>query len=292
LVSFAAVLNQAIKLNLCWAYVYPDDVNVLREILNFPNDFLIDMAEPQGADRAALPWGGDKCVNWAYDPYEIANSSQLLQDYFVSTGRLKCSSTEGRPELGPRGVVLHMRSGDVMQYWTKGGFDPQPPCQFYAHVIEYGNNGTAFDHARIVTQPDMRNPCISAVAKMFPSRVTVQSRSVTEDACMLATARNVATGAFSTFDTGLLRLNANLENTYVPMGEDNGTAYFTAVHWPQHFTNWLVREEGMPYAQHVYSFPNYYTNWYNWDNRVASMVNYPRKNIIKRTIPAISKVTW
>jgi hypothetical protein len=184
-----------------------------------------------------------------------------------------------------------MRSGDIMEYWTHGGMDPQPPCEFYAHVILHGNNGTAFDHARIVTEPDFRNPCIHTVAKMFPSKVTVQSRSVTEDACMLATAQNVATGAYSTFDTGLLRLNANLKNTYVPMGEANGTQYYTFSWWPKHFTYWLVREEGMPYTQHVYTFPYYNTNWFNWNSRVASMVNYPRKYIIKRTIPAISKVT-
>jgi hypothetical protein len=296
-VSLSAVLYQAVTQNLCWAYLPQDDVNILRQIINVPNDGLIDMADPQGADRDALPWGGDKCVNWDYNPYEIANASQLLQDYFVSTGRLLCNSSEGRPELGPRGVVLHMRSGDIMEYWTQGGKDPQPPCEFYVSVVEEGNNGTAFDHVLIVTQPDFRNPCIAAVKRRFPSKIRVQSRSVTEDACMIATAQNVATGAFSTFDTGLLRLNTRLKNIYVPMGEESDpkrslyTHYYTWGWWPKHFTYWLVRDEGMPYAQHVYSFPNYNTYWRNWDDRVASMVNYPRENILKRSIPAISKLT-
>merc|ERR1712232_977623 len=133
------LLFQALAENLCFAYVQADDIQYLPEILNFPNDAVIGMAEPQGANRALLPSAGN-CVNSSYNPYNVLNASQLLQDYFVSTGRLKYNSSAsapGRPELGPRGVVLHS---------TPGGFDPQPPCAYYVKVVEEGNSASAFDH--------------------------------------------------------------------------------------------------------------------------------------------------
>jgi hypothetical protein len=171
---------------------------------------------------------------------------------------------------------------------TKPGMDPQPPCNYYAAVVEEGNNGTAFDHVLIVTQKDRRNPCIAAMQGWFSSsRVKVQSSSVNEDACMIATAQNLATAAWSTWDTGLSRLNPNLKNLHIPMGEDDYVHYYTNPGWPQHFTKWIVREEGMPYAQHVYTMPRYSTYWHSWKQRRDLMLSYPRDRIVKRSIPAL-----
>jgi hypothetical protein len=286
LVSLSAVLSQAVALNLCFAWVPPDDAVYLRQIINIPQDGIIDMAEPQGAP--SLPVNGDNCVESHFDPFEIANSSQLLQDFFVSNGRLLCDGSDSdRPELGPQGVVFHMRSGDIMEPRSPPGYDPQPPCTFYVAVMEHGNNGTAFDHGLIVTQQDKRNPCIAWMLERYPSQITVQSRSVNQDACVLANAQNFATGAWSTWDTGLSRLNANLKNLYIPMGEDSNVHYYINAAWAQFpFTRLMVRDEGMPYVQHVYTFPNYTTYWASWDERVASMVSYPQELIIKRSIPA------
>jgi hypothetical protein len=188
-----------------------------------------------------------------------------------------------------------MRSGDIMQYDTDSGLDPQPPCNFYTKVLEEGNNGTAFKHALIVTQPDFRNPCISLVHKRFPKLVTVQSHSINEDACMIATAQNVATAAYSTWDVALTRLNVNLKNLYVPMGKDDGTDYYIGSIWGvwqnSDYPKWIVNEEGMRHAQHVYSFPGYQTSWNNWNERVGRMTRYPRDLIISRTISATTSTS-
>ena len=53
----------------------------------------------------------------------------------------------------------------------------------------------------------------------FPEKIKVQSRSVTEDACVIATAQNLAVAGFSSFDVGLTRLNVNLKHLFVPFGD-------------------------------------------------------------------------
>jgi hypothetical protein len=291
---FSATLEQAVSQNLCFAWMDPQDADYLRTILDVPEDSIIDMAEPQGISRASLSdlsATGQVCVEDSFDPFEIANASQLLQDFFVSTGRLLCEVSDDRPELGQQGVVLHMRSGDIMAP-VRPGVDPQPPCNFYASVVMHGNNGSAFDHVLIVTEPDFLNPCIRAMESWFPSKVKVQSRSVREDACVVATAKNLATAAYSTFDAGLIRLNARLMNLHVPMGNENQTQYYIDHNrWIGNFTPWIVREKGMRYAQHVYSFPRYSTYWRSYGEMAERMSDYPQESILKHTIPAMREAT-
>jgi len=296
LMTLGAVLAGASFLNLCFAYMQPDDIAQLQWLINFPSNPMLDMAEPQGTNPAFLP--PSPCQIAASSPYEVVRASQLMQDFFVNTGRLRCSKPT-LPELGPDGLVIHIRSGDIMEYSTPGGYDPQPPCSWYVKVIEEGKNGTAFDHVLVVTQPDFRNPCLNFLRTAYNTSQTsntsrpslrIQSKTVTEDACMIATAQNVATGGWSTFDTGVLRLNVHLRSIHVPFGEDFGTRYYTWGWWPKHFTNWIVDEMGMHYDQYVYTFTNYDTHWANWGDRVQRMTSYPREYIFKRAINRTSPV--
>jgi len=292
-----AVLNEAAYLNLCFAYIQPDDIAQIQWLLNFPSNPLLDMAEPQGSNPAFLP--PSPCVASAFNPYEVQGASQLMQDFFVNTGRLRCSKPT-LPELGPDGIVIHIRSGDIMQYSSPGGMDPQPPCSWYVKVIEEGKNGSAFDHVLVVTQPDFRNPCLNYLLTAYNTSTNtsnasrpsfrIQSKTVTEDACMIATAQNVALGGWSTFDTGVLRLNVHLRSIHVPFGEDFGTGYYTWGWWPKHFIHWIVVWEGMKYEQYVYTFTNYYTNWRNWGERVSRMTTYPKEQIFKRAIKPIDRL--
>jgi hypothetical protein len=231
LLGLSASLVQAVELNLCYVWLQEDDAAYIRDIIRLPAQQIMDVTVEQDADKGAGWAATSHCRLDSWDPWDSVRGTQLLQDYFVSTGRLLCNTSTDRPELGPEGVVMHMRSGDIMQYNTDSGLDPQPPCNFYTKVLEEGNNGTAFKHALIVTQPDFRNPCISLVHKRFPKLVTVQSHSINEDACMIATAQNVVTAAYSTWDVALTRLNVNLKNLYVPMGKDDGTDYYIGSIW-------------------------------------------------------------
>jgi hypothetical protein len=286
LLDLSAILVQAVRQNLCYAWLPPDDVAHLREIIDLHGvapDQVLDVAEPQGAaefnlSEGPVDWYSD-CVTVDFDPYDVAKSTQLLQDFFVSTGRLRCHESHRMPEAGSQGVVLSMRSGGEL-----AGVAPQPPCSFYALVVEQGNNGSAFDNVLIMAH--LRNPCVHVLQAWYPSKVRVQSGSAKEDACMMATAQNVASAAWSTLDAGFTRLNVNLKNLYVPMGSDDGSNYFVESTSPHHFDKWMVREEGMPYAQHVYSFPGYNTSWEDWYHHAASMKSYPQDAIIKRSIAA------
>jgi hypothetical protein len=266
----------------------PEDAAELRDILDLNATYLVDMAEPQAkspVNARYMSFTGPSCTSSNFDPREIAESSQLLQDYFVSTGRLLCNVSDERPELGPQGLVLHMRSGDIMRP-VRPGIGPQPPCDFYASVVLNGNNGKEFGSVLIVTEPDFSNPCVYVVQERFPSQVKVQSRSIREDACVVALAQNLATAGYSTFDAGLIRLNTRLKHLHVPFGNDNRTEYYTDPnHWAHRFLPWMVREEGMPYAQHIYTFPNYDTKWRNYTEMQGRMVAYPHSAIVKRSIP-------
>jgi hypothetical protein len=288
--DLSGVLVQAVQQNLCFAWVPAADIKHLRQVLDFPSDEIIDVAEPKGVDRLSVNMShAEDCVYDHFEPYDIANATQLIQDFFVSTGRLLCNATT-MPELGPKGVVMHMRSGDIMLPGTQAGVGPQPPCTFYAWVVEHGNGGKAFENVLIVTEPYQRNPCVAALRQWYPSKIKVQSSSVNDDACVMASAQNLAISGWSAWGVGLARLNSHLKNLHIPMGEDSDdtnflhTSYYVAPELPQHWARQIVREEGMPYAQHVYSFPNFSTYWSNWDQRAASMLGYSKKLIIKRSI--------
>merc|ERR1740138_715564 len=58
LMKLSATLEQAVSQNLCWALLRPADAAYIRMILDIPADGIIDMAEPQGVDRAKLPATG------------------------------------------------------------------------------------------------------------------------------------------------------------------------------------------------------------------------------------------
>merc|ERR1712050_262525 len=78
-----------------------------------------------------------------------------------------------------------------------------------------------------------------------------------------------------------------MKNIYIPMGEDNCTGYYINIAWAQFpFQQLMVREEGMPYAQHLYTFQYYHTQWADWNQRVSFMESYPQEYMIKRSIPA------
>jgi hypothetical protein len=290
LLDLSGVLTQAVKANLCFARVPKWEVKYLQQILDFPNDAVIDMSEatrslaaPRQGSTGAL-----ECVSDKYDASDILTGREALQDLFVRSGKLRCNAAE-RPELGPQGVVLHMRSGDIMKPWKVAELAPQPPCSFYNSVVETGNNGGAFDHVLIVTEQDFRNPCIQALHNALSARVKVQAHSVSEDACVMVTAQNLAISGWSNWGTGLSRLSSHLTNLHIPMGLDNHTRYDTTPGFPPEWVNTAKREDGLSYAQHIYSFPSYQTNWSSWSNRVNSMLQYPRSLIIKRSISAIQR---
>merc|ERR1711976_860118 len=86
-----------------------------------------------------------------------------------------------------------------------------------------GNDGGKFGKGVILTEPDMKNPCINAMRDWFPGKIAVYSRTITEDACTMIAAKHLAI-SFGTWGPSLSRLNTHLTDLYVPWGEDGVTA--------------------------------------------------------------------
>lgn len=210
----------------------------------------------------------------------------LLQAHVVKYRR-RCPepSAQARRAVGQSGIVMHMRSGDIMKHPALNGFYAQPPCAYYRDVVDRGNAGKQFEHVLIVTQADRGNPCVDELVRAFPDRVTVQSGSVGEDSCAILSAQNLAL-SYGTFSLTLSRLNtAPLRNLYIPFGEDNSTIYphhalrsDTSIWWRQ-----LLDDKNMPYTQHIYTFPGFQTKVQDWTDMLDKMTTYPVASLIRRT---------
>lgn len=96
------------------------------------------------------------------------------------------------PALPEDHLVIHVRSGDIMQ-WGEGKNHSsygQPPLAYYRHVVD------AHDYARvtIVTEPDRGNPVLAALQAHYGDKIQIQSRSVHEDVALILRARHVCAG--------------------------------------------------------------------------------------------------
>jgi len=233
--------------------------------------------------RVCSDWGPCDIGKRALARPTIQMLRNTMQESIVPSGLLRCDPASA--QLPADALVIHMRSGDSLE--ARSGFYPQPPCAYYAAVMRHGNGGRSFPSAVIVTEPDLRHPCIQALKTSFPNRVRVQSRSVTEDACTVASARHLAI-SFGTWGPALSRLNSELRSLHVPFGEDNVTADEyggSLARMARHWFHQAVYEGEMPYEQHVYSFPGYRCEWDSKSDHFAKMLRYGESRVVARTIP-------
>lgn len=134
---------------------------------------------------------GDR-LGWSDEMFEkVGDVRRLFQTVFKTEKMdgefLKCGAGTIRslvedPCLGEEGVVMHMRGGDIMRMRGRrmDGF-LQPPCAFYEHVMLHGRGGFPFKYGLIVTEPEMKNPCVHHISSTFPTRVKVQSSDPTQE---------------------------------------------------------------------------------------------------------------
>jgi len=263
----------------------------IRDLINFPDDNVIN------AFPAARRHGTPQCAETLHGMARPAmDSVKDLRSTMAETisGRnfLKCSLGTS-DMLTDETVVMHMRSGDIhggMRY-------PQPPCSYYKLVMLEGRPlRKPFEKGVIITEPDMRNPCIQAMLDTFPGNIEVHSRSVTEDACTMISAKHLAI-AFGTWGPALSRLNTNLMDLYVPWGEDGVTAeeYGGDLNNPIDAKHWYLQsvyKSPIGYRQHVYSFPGFTARQSQFDLVTNSyyngqdIVSYSMDRINERIIPA------
>jgi len=106
-------------------------------------------------------------------------------------------------------VTVHMRSGDLLG--RAEGQGKCAPCSYLNVIV----NMHKYDHIRIVTEPDLKHPCLHYSYNV--TSVQIQSSSMEKDICAIMTASNLVHFSSSTFAKyfGWV-LNENLHRVYWP----------------------------------------------------------------------------
>jgi len=273
------LLSDARHNNYC--YVSVPHGGAIRDLINFADDNVID------AFSAARRHGTPQCATTAHGWGGVAKDSvkdlrSTMSKTISYRNLLKCSPATS-DMIPDETVVMHMRSGDI----HGGNIYPQPPCSYYKLVmLEGGPLRKPFEKGVILTEPDMRNPCIQAMLDTFPGKIEVYSRSVTEDACAMISAKHLAI-AFGTWGPALSRLNTNLMDLYVPWGEDGVTAEEYGGDLASRSKHWYLQSVyngSIGYRQHVYSFPGFTSAQSQFNGQ--DMLSYSMDRINERIIPA------
>lgn len=141
--------------------------------------------------------------------------AQVLNKYVFphlkQTAQIACAREASNTQ---RELVVHLRSGDLLDATHRQS--AFAPCVFFQKVIA----DFAFERVRLVTEPDLRHPCLGPLTNTSNNYETiVQAKSVAEDGCAIAHARHLALGAVSTFNMQLSLMQIPHRVSYNPFGE-------------------------------------------------------------------------
>jgi hypothetical protein len=202
----ALLLGQS--LGKAWL-VFPPNYQHHLPILDLPNRIsIVPELKSSAWDcsskvEAATHYG--RCLGASREDYRRVFRDHLI-DLLNGPTRKACSREVG----GDPGILtVHLRSGDLLS--SSHLQSKFAPCAFFSALM----NTYGFEKLRIVAE-DLRHPCIEQLKQQFGPRVSVQSKSVAEDACALMRAENLAVGSFSTFSQTLEMLNTGVKNLFFP----------------------------------------------------------------------------
>lgn len=170
--------------------------------------------------------------------------------------------------MGDDTLVIHIRSGDIMD--AEGGNDEyvQPPLSFYQKII-IENNFTSI----VIVCEDHNNPTIDALAK-WSNIVNFSAGTIQEDIATIIGASYLVV-SYGTFATMLSLLSKTIKKVYVPCV-------------PNCFLGWYPNCEGdAPFAAECYFFPNFTKSgeWKNTNAQRELMLSYPMQNIFLNEQP-------
>ena len=114
-------------------------------------------------------------------------------------------------------LVIHIRGGDI--FVNPHYKYVMPPLSYYIQIIE----SKKFEKITIISQ-DRRNPCISALLKIYPN-IEFKLRSLDEDINIILSATNLVE-SYGTFTSYLLLFSKNIKNIYKPSYQFNTEKYF------------------------------------------------------------------
>jgi hypothetical protein len=176
-------------------------------------------------------------------------------------------------------LVIHIRSGDIFRdHWVHNAY-VQPPLNFYLKIIEeFG-----FRDIVIVTQDDLKNPCIQQLKQLIPG-IRIQASSLTEDVSTILSARNLIT-AMSTFSLALGFSSEKIEKLFIPQF-DIKRSYWRILFWStimQIFSNNFDRGiEDIDFEIYRTKILNYIPigNWENTQVQRNLMLSHSRKYLV------------
>lgn len=184
------------------------------------------------------------------------------------------------PRITDETLVIHIRSGDIFQTdWAAHAGYVQPPISFYLEIIESSN----FQEIVIVTQPDLKNPCIHKLQQQFPY-IRIQASSLMEDIRTILSARNLVTGQ-STFSLALGFASSQIQHLYVPQF-DLKPGYVKAFLWPDIVkltfqSNYQQQCKDLDFEIHLAKISHYISigDWHNSPQQRDLMLNHKREHI-------------
>jgi hypothetical protein len=171
-----------------------------KKLLNLPERFAIH-ADPEFRSRVRC---SPRHTNYFWvkcDGVQRSDYTRVFRQYLLphlteevqETCKAQKSNTE-------RELVLHLRTGDLLA--STHHQSRFAPCAFFTKVAR----DFQFDHIRIITQT-YEHPCIEPLQQRFGTNVTVSSKNILEDICVMLHAKQLALGALSTFSLSLNRFN-------------------------------------------------------------------------------------
>ncbi|MHA1381580.1 MAG: hypothetical protein ACTSRG_24700 [Candidatus Helarchaeota archaeon] len=138
-------------------------------------------------------------------------------------------------------LVINIRSGDIFLENTPHRKFFQPPLSFYKYVINHNN----YDDIIIVTERDLRNPCIRGLLR-FNKDIRVTAPSPVKAASIILKARHLVLGTSSfCLMLSLLSKNIKIVHTcnpdYLWNSEDYSIIYYKLKNYPN--DNWRCTPE-------------------------------------------------
>ena len=184
----------------------------------------------------------------------LADKTRLLRSY------LRPHIQIARKPAMPGTLVVHIRSGDIMEGNGAHAGYVQPPLAFYQNIIMNNN----FTNVVIVCE-DHNNPTIDALAK-WSDLVTFSTGTLEDDVAVILSASHLVL-SYGTFAWTLGLLADALQQLYVPC---------------MPFCSLTSVCDEIPIAAACYTFPNFTKNgdWHNTDAQRKLMLTYPASDIV------------
>ena len=143
-------------------------------------------------------------------------------------------------------LVIHIRSGDIFNKIKPHPRYAQPPFHFYKKIID----DFGFKNILIVTEPDMKNPCIELIKKEYPHTI-IQSSTLENDIHTLLNAQYLIVGN-GTFSSVLSMISKNIKIVFTT---DKMKRFYPK-------TNFKIFS---------YSLPSYDMHWQNTPEQIDKM---------------------